>query len=156
MKKIYSSAILMVRKIMLNYLKIIRVTGKNQQGMTLIEVLFSFGLLAIFALTSLRLITMSQQLTVDTQSKLIAIGAARSVMEMIKTNPLSEVDTLSTSGYLPADLPGGSIQIVTSPSGAALDTAEIAAVTVAVSWVGSKGRALSTSLSILKSAYDYV
>jgi Tfp pilus assembly protein PilV len=141
---------------MLNYLKIIRVTGKNQQGMTLIEVLFSFGLLAIFALTSLRLITMSQQLTVDTQSKLIAIGAARSVMEMIKTNPLSEVDTLSTSGYLPADLPGGSIQIVTSPSGAALDTAEIATVTVAVSWVGSKGRALSTSLSILKSAYDYV
>jgi len=124
--------------------------------MTLVEVLFSFGLLAVFALTSLRLITMAQQLTVDTQSKLIAIGAARSVMEMIKTNPLSEVDTLSTSGYLPADLPGGSIQIITSPSGAALDTAEIATVTVAVSWVGSKGRTLSTSLSILKSAYDYV
>lgn len=130
--------------------------GKGQRGMTLIEVLFSFGLLSIFALTSLKLIAMSQQLTVDTQSKLIAIGAARSVMEMVKTNPLSEVDTLSTASYLPADLPNGSISIVTSPSGASLDAATIATVTVAVSWTGSKGRTLSTSLSVLKSAYDYV
>lgn len=130
--------------------------GRNQRGMSLIEVLFSFGLLSIFALTSLKLIAMSQQLTVDTQSKLIAIGAARSVMEMVKTNPLSEVDTLSTASYLPADLPSGSISIVTSPSGAALDAATIATVTVAVSWTGSKGRTLSTSLSVLKSAYDYV
>ncbi len=129
---------------------------QNQKGMSLVEVLFSFGILSVFALTSLKLIAMSQQLTVDTQSKLIAIGAARSVMEMVKTNPLSEVDTLSTASYLPADLPGASISILTSPSGAGLDTATIATVTVVVSWTGSKGRALSSSLSVLKSAYDYV
>ncbi len=132
------------------------IPGRGQRGMTLLEVLFSFGLLAIFSLTSLKLIAMSQQLTIDTQSKLIAIGAARSVMEMVKTNPLSEVDTLSTTAYVPADLPSASIQILTSPSGASLDAAAIATVTVVVSWTGSKGRSLSTSLSILKSAYDYV
>lgn len=130
------------------------VTG--QKGMTLIEVLFSFGLLAIFSLTSLKLITMSQQLTTDTQSKLLAVGAARSVMEQVKTMPLSEVDTVSTAVYLPADLPDGSISILTSPSGAGLDSAEIATVTVLVQWTGSKGRALSVDLSTIKSAYDYV
>lgn len=130
--------------------------GRNQAGMTLIEVVFSFAILAVFALTSLKLIAMSQQLSTDSQSKLIAVGAVRSVVEVIKTVPLSEVDTVSTAGYIPADLPGGSIQIITSPSGVNLDSAEIATVTVVASWVGAKGRSLSTSLTILKSSYDYV
>ena len=141
---------------MLSFNRFILGKARCQRGMTIIEILFSFGILALFALTSLKLIAMSQQVTIDTQSKIIAMGAARSVMEKVKTTPLSDVDVIVTSSYLPSDLSGGSISILTSPSGVGLDTATIGTITVRVSWTGSRGRAQSFDLTTLKSSYDHV
>lgn len=122
--------------------------------MTLLEVLFSFAILTLVALTAVKLSVVSHQLTQDTQLKLLAMGAARSVMENVRMTPLTDVPNISTSTYVPTDLPGGALSITTSPSN--LSGVDIATITVRASWTGSRGRARTFDLTTVKTRYGKV
>lgn len=124
------------------------------RGMTMLEVLFSFAILAVVSLTGVRLVTTSQMLTQDTQLKLIALGAARSVMEVVRTTPLADVSAISTSGYIPTDLPNATIAISTSPAN--LSAADIGTITIRVTWRGSQNRTRTLDITTVKTRYGRV
>lgn len=123
-------------------------------GMTMLEILISFGILAIVSLSGIRLVTGSQMLTQDTQLKLLAVGAARSVMEVVRTTPLTDVPSVSTVAYVPADLPSAAIAISTSP--VSLTGVDIATITIRVTWRGSQNRVRTLDLTTIKTRYGRV
>lgn len=125
-----------------------------QAGMSMLEVLISFAVLALVSLTAVKLGVDSQRLTQDTQLKLLATGAARSVMEVVRTTPLTDVPSISTASYIPTDLPGASIAITTSPSN--LTGVDIATITIRVSWIGSQNRTRTMDVTTMKTRYGRV
>jgi type II secretory pathway pseudopilin PulG len=131
---------------------------KSQSGMTMLEVLFSFAILALVSLNAVKLSLSAQQMTQDTQLKLLAVGAARSVMEVVRTTPLDTLDDnpspITASSYVPADLPSGAIAITTSP--ASLTGVDVATITVRVTWTGSKNRSRTLDLTTIKTRYGKV
>ena len=136
-------------------IKWIRVQIGNQSGMTMLEILFSFGILALVSLTAVKLTVGSQMQTQDTQLKLLALGAGRSVMENVRMTPLADVPSITTSTYIPSDLPGASIAITSSPSGS-LTGVDIATITVRVSYTGSMGRSRTVDLTTVKTRYGKI
>lgn len=139
---------------MLKLVRWMRAKAQCRAGMTVLEVLFSFAILALVSLMAIKLVVGSQQLTLDTQLKLLATGAARSVMELVRTTPLEDVPSITTSTYLPADLPNASITVTTSP--VSLTGVDIATVTIRVSWTGSQNRSRTFDLTTTKTRYGRV
>ncbi len=139
---------------MFRFVAYIKSKVECQRGISLLEILFSFAVLVLIGLTSIKLSVDSQQLTQDTQLKLLAMGAARSVMENVRMTPLTDVPSISTSSYIPTDLPGGAISITTSPSPPT--GVDIATVTIRVSWTGSKGRSRTFDLTTMKTRYGKI
>jgi len=127
---------------------------RGQAGMTMLEILISFAVLALVSLTAIKLSINSQQLTQDTQLKLLATGAGRSVMELVRSTPLTDVPSIITTPYIPADLPGATIALTTSPGN--LAGVDIATITIRVSWTGSQGRPRTMDLTTLKTRYGRV
>ncbi len=123
-----------------------------QKGMSLVEVLFSFGLFALVALATFYVLVTAHQLSEDARQKLWAMNAARSTLEAIKDTTLTSVPTIPTAALVPPELRNGTITIVTNPTN--LSGVQFATVTVRVQWTGSRNRQRLLQISTMKSRYQ--
>lgn len=121
------------------------------RGFTLIELMMSMGLIALVLLASFYALMQAHYLSVESRSRLLALNAARSTIEAVKTTSLTAVPSMATAGYIPADLPNGAITIATNPS--VLTNVSLATVTVTVTWRGPKNALRSLQLSTMRSRY---
>lgn len=123
----------------------------HEKGLTLIELMFSFGLFGLVVASSFFSLIVAHQMSEDSRSKLLALNAARTTLEVIKDTPLANVPSMNTTGFVPADLPSGAISITTNP--ASVTTASIATITVTVTWAGSKNMPRQLEVTTMRSAY---
>ena len=123
----------------------------SSSGFTLIEMMFSCMLFAIVVSSSFFGIITAHQMTEDSRSKVIALNAARSVLEAVKDTSLANVPSINTAAFIPADLPNGAVTLTTNPSSVA--GAQIATVTVSVTWTGSKNRAQQLDITTMRSRF---
>lgn len=124
---------------------------KSQRGLGMIEFMFSMAILAIVALTSFYSLTTAKQMSEDSRYRLTAVNAARTTLEQIKNTALASVSSISTSSFVPATLPSGTITIATNP--ASIGSSTVATVTVTVSWRGAKNRQQQLQVSTMRSIY---
>ena len=105
----------------------------GRSGFTLIEFLFSLVVFATVLGGALAVLQSAQQLSEDSQQRLIAMNAAKTVLEMMKNTELTleQIPNLNTA----VNLPNGSVAIDSAtPGGEDLDDANYAAFTVYVYW----------------------
>ena len=121
----------------------------NDKGLTLIEMLFSFGLLAIVVSSAFFGLLVAHQMSEDSHSRFVALNAARSTLEEIKDTPLANVPNIDTVKFVPIDLPNGVINITTNP--ASVSTAQVATVTVTVTWAGAQNRQQQLEVTTMRS-----
>ncbi len=124
---------------------------KSEQGVTLIEFMFSIAILAIVVLSSFFILSSAKQMSENSRYRLMALNTARSTLEQIKNTPLANVGAIVTSSFVPAALPSGAVTITTNP--AILTSSTIATVTVTVSWRGPRNRQESLQLTTMRSRY---
>ncbi|MBN1688742.1 MAG: prepilin-type N-terminal cleavage/methylation domain-containing protein [Candidatus Omnitrophica bacterium] len=123
----------------------------NQKGLSLVELMLSFGLFALVAAASVYGLIQAHHMSEDSRYRLLAVNAARSVLEEIKETPLQNVPNFNVSGFIPSDLPSGAITIATNPT--SLATAPVATVTVTISWAGAKNAARQLQVTTMRSAF---
>lgn len=109
----------------------------NQKGFTLIELMFSTAIFGLVVLLSFKLLTTAHQMSQESRYRLIAANSIRSILEEVKDTPLELVTSIDTGVYIPTDLPNGAVQILTNPAN--LSGAELATVTVRMTWTNPKG-----------------
>jgi len=125
------------------------VTVRQQaKGFTLLEFVVSVGILAFVVLTAMRVLTEAQFMAMEARHRLSAANAARAVLETVKNTPLAALGTINTNNFVPADLPSGAIQLLTNP--AALAGAQIATVTVRVTWRNPKNMPATLEISTMR------
>ena len=79
----------------------------SKRGFLMAEALVGLGLVVMVIGTSVAALTSSQQYAELSRSRLLAINAARSVLEATKDTPLSQIPNLVISGFVPAGLSNG-------------------------------------------------
>ena len=126
---------------------------QNGRGLTLIELLVATAVVSIAMLASAFMVLQGRQMAVDARTKLLAVNAARSVLEAVKDTPLTALSTITLSSYVPSALPSGSITLTTNPS-SIISTTTIATLTVTVSWRASRNRTQTLAISTQRSAYS--
>ena len=128
-----------------------RLYMKRTKGFTLIELMISMFIMTIVLLGCFYILTAAHNMSEDSRSRLLALNAARSTLEAIKTTALINVPAVNTAAYVPADLPNGAIAITTNPANLAGQT--VATVTVTVSWLGPRNMNRSLQISTMRSQY---
>ena len=123
----------------------------DHKGLTLIELLFSVGLMTLVLLSSFYVLTAAHQMSEESRSRLLALNAARTTLETIKATPLANVRAINTRAFIPRDLPRGAIAIATNPANPA--GAAVATVTVTVSWVGPKNMPRTLQVTTMRSQF---
>lgn len=123
----------------------------SQKGFTLVELLVSITIMVLVLLGSVQILGEAQQMTQQARYRLLAAGAARSVLETIKDTPLNQVRNISTAAFVPAGLPDGAITIVTNPS--VVTNVNVATVTVRVTWRSPKNLQANLQVSTMRSRY---
>ncbi len=126
-------------------------TLNGQKGITLIEVLFSFGLMTLVLLSSFYVLTAAHHMSEESRSRLLALNAARTTLETIKNTPLANVPGMNTANFIPQSLPSGAINIRTNPAN--LAGVAVATVTVTVSWLGPKNMPRSLQVTTMRSQF---
>ena len=124
---------------------------EKENGLTLVELMFSILILGIVLLSCLYTLQEAHNLSKDARCKLLAMNAARSVLETIKNTALVNVPAINTAGLVPADLPSGTITIATNPAN--LNAAAVATVTITVNWRGSKNMLKNIQVTTMRSIY---
>ncbi len=119
----------------------------HERGMTLVEMIMSLTILAVGVLAAIFVMTTAKQMAEDARFKLMAVNAAKSVLEVVKDTPLANVAGIDESDYVPADLPDAEITLLTNGS------TPLITVTVRVEWTGAKGRAQQIEVTSMRSAY---
>ena len=106
----------------------------GRSGFTLIEFLFSLVVFATVLGGALAVLQSAQQLSEDSQQKLIALSAAKTIVENMKNQNLGLDQMLGLNTVVA--LPNSSITIdwETSPANSALTVADSATFTVFVYW----------------------
>ena len=123
----------------------------RERGFTLVELLVSISIMTFVLLTSVKVLMEAQQMTQQARYRLLAVNAARSVLETIKDTPLTQVPATGTAAFVPQGLPGGAIAIVTNPAN--LAGVSIATVTVRVTWVNPKNLQGRLEVSTMRSRF---
>jgi len=122
-----------------------------QKGLTLVEVLGALTLLLPTLLVALYVLIIAQNMSQEARERLLAVNAARSTLETIKSTPLPSIPALNTASLVPANLKNGAIAITTNPANLAGQS--IATVTVTVSWLGAKNRPRALRVTTMRSQY---
>ena len=133
-------------------MKLIAKYLRDDRGMTLIELMISVFVMSLVLGGSLYMLHQANELSKDSRDRLLAIHAARSTLEAIKNTGLSNVTSISTSGYVPAGLKSGTVAITTNPALITSSTT-LATVTVTVNWIGARGRARSLEMTTMRSRF---
>ena len=121
-------------------------------GFTLIEVMIATAILVSAVSMAVFVLMDAQQTTLATRQRLLALNAARSTLEAIKTTALVSVPTMTTTQYVSADLPSGAVAVMTNPSTITAATTW-ATITVNVTWRGPRNRPMSLPITTIKSRY---
>ncbi len=124
---------------------------KTTKGIMLVELLFSLGVLVVVMLVAFYVLLAAHHLSEESRQRLLALNTANTVLEIVKETPLQGVGGIVPNNFLSADLPNGNVAIVTNPIN--LNGAQIATITVNVTWVGPRGRALNLQISTMKSVF---
>ena len=124
---------------------------KTEKGFTFLELLISFAIFSAVIVSSAYVIITSQHLSEESRNKLTALNAARSTLETVKNTPLANVPNINTSALVPSNLPNGKITITTNPAN--VQTAQIATVTVNVSWTGPRNSARALAMTTMRSRF---
>lgn len=130
-----------------------RVCRKSNQGLSLLEVLVSLGIFTMVLGSSLYAMTKSQQFSEESRGRLIAMNAARSVLETVKESTLPNVPNINLNSFVPAGLKNGSIAMATSSATGNLAVDPIATITITVSWTGPNNMTRSLQLTTMRSQY---
>ena len=117
------------------------------------EILVAVGILAILMGTSAAVLVGSRHLSEDSRGRLLALDAARSVIETVKETSLSQVPSITLTSFVPASLKDGSIAMTTSSATGDLTVDNIATVTVTVTWSGPKNSTRTLQLTTMRSKY---
>ena len=120
-----------------------------EKGLTLIELLISLGLLILITGSALSVLNAAQQTSEDSRSRLLALNAARSLLEEIKDTPVQEIATIRVADYIPQNLCRGNVTLLTNPS--TIGSSQLATITVRVSWVGSNNRPQTLDVTTMRS-----
>ncbi len=123
----------------------------RERGFTLVELLVSITIMTFVLLTSVKVLMEAQQMTQQARYRLLAVNAARSVIETIKDTPLNQVPAIATAAFVPQGLPAGTITIVTNPVN--LAGVSVATVTVRVTWRNPKNTIGRLDVSTMRSRY---
>ena len=123
----------------------------GQHGTTLIEMLIALVVLVVAAGAMAMSISVAQSQAEEARGRLLALQAARSVIENIKDTAVDNLLTIDTSTYLPQGLADAAIDLATNPAAPAGQ--DLVTATVTVSWTGPRGRAMSLRLSTMRSRY---
>ncbi len=118
------------------------------------EILTSIGVLALLMGSSVGVMVAARQYSEESRGRLHAMDAARTVLEVVKETPLSQVGSLTLSSYVPAGLKNGSIAITTSSATGNLSVDAIATVTATVTWTGPRNATRTFALTTMKSKYQ--
>lgn len=124
---------------------------KTEKGALLLEVLFAFALLSIVVISSGGLLIKTAQIAGDNKGRLLALQTMQSALETIKDTPLNEFAQIVTTDFIPVNLRAGAVAIQTNPAN--LTGANIANVTVTVSWQGERGRVHQLQVSTRRSRF---
>jgi Tfp pilus assembly protein PilX len=123
----------------------------RQRGLTLIELMLSFGILALVVVSSFYTLMIAHQMSEDSRYRLLALNAARSVLEEVKITPLANVRGIVTANFVPNNLPRGAITITTNP--VVLTGAQVATVTITVTWRGAANKRGQLEITTMRSRY---
>lgn len=130
---------------------------KAERGFTLLELMVSVGIMVLVLVGSFSVLVEANQMTQQARYRILAANAARSVLETIKDTPLNQVPNINTANFVPRDvngnitLPNGNIVIRTNPAN--LAGAQLATVTVRVTWTGVKGIAGNVEVTTMRSRF---
>ena len=123
----------------------------REKGMALLELMLSAAIMTVVLLSCYFVLISAHHMSQESRSRLLALNAARSTLEAIKTTALVNVPAINTQGFISADLPGGAIAITTNPANLAGVT--VATVTVTVSWRGPKNIPKTLQFTTMRSIY---
>lgn len=124
---------------------------KNQKGLTLIELMFSMFLLAVTVITSFYVLTAAHHMSEASRGRLLALNAARSIMEQIKETPLTAVPAINAAQFISPELRNGAAVITTNPAN--LAGVQVATVTVTVNWTGPRNRPSTIQFTTMRSRF---
>lgn len=123
----------------------------NERGLTMVELMISLFVMVTTVGMAVYLLSSAQQLSRDSRERLMALNAARSTLEAVKDTPLGNVTGINAAAFVPAELSGGQITILTNPAN--LTGATIATVTVRVAWNGTRNIPRTLQVSTRRSVY---
>lgn len=123
----------------------------SEKGVALLELMFSAAIMTAVLLSCYFVLISAHHMSEESRSRLLALNAARSTLEAIKTTPIANVPAINTAPFLPADLPGGAIAIVTNPANVV--GVQIATVTVVVSWTGPRNMPRTLQMTTMRSQF---
>ncbi len=126
--------------------------SRNENGLTLVEMMVAMTILTIVFLSSMFVLIQSRQMAEESRFRLIAAGVAKTVLETVKNTPLANIATIDAQAVVAATaLPFGTATLTTNPS--PVGTAAVATVTVRVQWRGPKNRLSRLDMSTMRSKY---
>ncbi len=123
----------------------------SKKGLSLIEIVISLAILLPSLLVCIFVLTNAQHMSQEARNRLLALNTARSVIETIKDTPLQNITAINTAGLIPAELRNGAVVIATNPAN--LINAQIATVTVTVTWTGVKNMPRAFRITTMRSRY---
>ena len=123
----------------------------REKGLTLIELMIDLGILLPVLGIALAILVVSNEMSEESRERLLALNAARSTLEAVKDTPLVNVPAIPTAPLVPAGLRNGAINITTNPVN--LVGAQIATVTVTVSWSSRRNRAKTLQVTTMRSQF---
>lgn len=124
---------------------------QGQKGLTLLELMLSFALLALVVLSAYYVLISALQMSEEARYRLLALNAARSTLEAVKDTPLQNISSITTDDFVPADLPNGTITILTNPN--PVGNAVLATVTVRVGYTGAKNMPRQLEITTMRSRF---
>ena len=138
--------------------------GFGKKGFTLMELAISLAIFSMVLVSSIFVLTSAHQLSTQSRERLLALTAARSVLETIKNTPLANVDNIpqaqlnalvpTANGVMLLRQVGATpvIQVLTNPAALTAAT-DLATVTVRVTWSGPKNITQVLELTTMRSRF---
>lgn len=135
----------------MTYLRAMKRSNRNQKGISLVEMVMSVTILSIAVLAGAYILLQARQMGEESRQRLVAANVAKTVLETVKNTALANVSAISTTGLVPATLPGGTISITTNPAN--VSGQSLATVTVRVQWTGPRNSTRTLDVSTQRSSY---